>query len=54
MPVTELGEALGKDLSATVREVLGTTQSVGATVDGRPAHDVIESIISGETEIPSE
>lgn len=47
-------KSLGKDLSATVREVLGTTQSVGATVDGRPAHDVIEAILAGEIEIPSE
>ena len=36
-------KSLGKDLAATVREVLGTTQSVGATVDGRPAHDVVST-----------
>lgn len=36
------------------QEILGTSQSVGCTVDGRPAHDIIEAIDSGEIEIPSE
>lgn len=47
-------QSLGKDLSATVREVLGTTQSVGATVNGRPAHEVVTQIQQGEVGIPSE
>lgn len=28
--------------------------SVGATVDGRPAHNVVEAVRAGEVEIPSE
>lgn len=28
-------------------QILGTAQSVGCTIDGRPAHDVIEDVQSG-------
>jgi large subunit ribosomal protein L12e len=41
-------------ISAAVKEMLGTAQSLGCTVDGRPAHDIIEAIDAGEIEIPSE
>ena len=37
-----------KELSGTVREILGTCHSVGCTVDGRHPHEVIEQIRSGE------
>ncbi|KAM0747131.1 ribosomal protein L12 [Meredithblackwellia eburnea MCA 4105] len=47
-------KSLGKNLASTVKEILGTTQSVGATVNGRPAHDIIEDIDNGEIEVPSE
>ncbi|KAG0139868.1 hypothetical protein CROQUDRAFT_665910 [Cronartium quercuum f. sp. fusiforme G11] len=47
-------KSLAKNLSGTVKEILGTAQSVGCTVDGQPAHDVIDSINEGETEIPEE
>ncbi|KAI5477955.1 hypothetical protein MNV49_005747 [Pseudohyphozyma bogoriensis] len=47
-------KSLAKNLAGTVKEILGTTQSVGASVDGRPAHDIIEAIDAGEIEIPSE
>lgn len=47
-------KSLAKNLAGTVKEILGTAQSVGCTVDGQPAHDVIESINEGETEIPDE
>jgi large subunit ribosomal protein L12e len=47
-------KSLAKNLAGTVKEILGTAQSVGCTVDGQPAHDVIESINEGETEIPEE
>lgn len=47
-------KSLGKDLAATVKEILGTAQSVGATVNSMPAHDVIEGIDNGDIEIPSE
>ena len=41
-----------RQLSGTVREILGTAQSVGCVVDGRPPHDVIEDIRSGRIECP--
>jgi len=47
-------KSLSKNLAGNVKEILGTAQSVGCTVDGRPPHDVIEGIDSGEVEIPDE
>ncbi|KIY65682.1 ribosomal protein L12 [Cylindrobasidium torrendii FP15055 ss-10] len=47
-------KSLAKELSGTVKEILGTAQSVGCNVDGRPAHDIIEAIDEGEIEIPEE
>jgi len=47
-------KSLAKDLAGTVKEILGTAQSVGCTIDGKPPHDVIEGISSGEVEIPEE
>ncbi|EGG07720.1 uncharacterized protein MELLADRAFT_52368 [Melampsora larici-populina 98AG31] len=47
-------KSLARNLAGTVKEILGTAQSVGCTVDGQPAHDVIDSINEGETEIPEE
>jgi len=47
-------KSLAKNLAGNVKEILGTAQSVGCTVDGRPPHDVIEGINSGEVEIPEE
>jgi large subunit ribosomal protein L12e len=47
-------KTLSSDLANGVKEILGTAQSVGCTVDGRPPHDVIEAIDSGDVEIPSE
>lgn len=46
--------SMARELSGTVREILGTAQSVGCTVDGRPAHDIIDDIIDGSVEVPSE
>jgi hypothetical protein len=40
-------KSMARDLKGTVKEILGTTQSIGASVDGIPAHDVIEQIDSG-------
>jgi large subunit ribosomal protein L12e len=51
---TMQSKSLAKDLANGVKEILGTAQSVGATVDGRPVHDIIEGIDSGEIEIPDE
>jgi len=39
--------------SGTIKEILGTAQSVGCTIDGRPPHDVIDDINSGKIECPS-
>ena len=44
--------SMAKALSGTVKEVLGTCQSVGCTVDGSHPHDIIDKINSGEIEIP--
>lgn len=47
-------KSLAKELSGTVKEILGTAQSVGCTVDGKPPHDVIEAIDAGEIEVPAQ
>ncbi|BGP56853.1 60S ribosomal protein L12 [Rhodotorula sphaerocarpa] len=47
-------KTLSASLAGGVKEILGTAQSVGCTIDGRPPHDIIESIDSGDVEIPSE
>lgn len=46
--------SLAKNFAGTVKEILGTAQSVGCTIDGQPPHDVIEGIDSGDVEIPDE
>merc|ERR1712107_229119 len=45
-------KSLAQDFSGTVREVLGTAQSVGCTVDGEDPHDLIEQIQAGDFECP--
>mmetsp|Transcript_24691 Transcript_24691/g.72406 ORF Transcript_24691/g.72406 Transcript_24691/m.72406 type:complete len:171 (-) Transcript_24691:330-842(-) len=44
--------SMARHLSGTVKEILGTAQSVGCTIDGEPAHDMIEKIDDGDVEIP--
>ena len=51
---TMRSKSLAKDLAGGAKEILGTAQSVGCTVDGQPPHDVIDSINSGELEVPDE
>uniref|UniRef100_A0AC34R4U6 Large ribosomal subunit protein uL11 n=1 Tax=Panagrolaimus sp. JU765 TaxID=591449 RepID=A0AC34R4U6_9BILA len=46
--------SMAKKLEGTVKEVLGTAQSVGCTVDGQHPHDVVDAIRNGELEIPEE
>lgn len=46
--------SLAKTLAGGVKEVLGTAQSVGCTVDGKHPHDVIEGIDDGSVEVPEE
>lgn len=43
--------SLAKHMKGTVKEVLGTAQSVGCTVDGQPPHDIIDQINDGTIEI---
>jgi len=45
-------KSLAKELSGCVKEILGTAQSIGCTVDGKPPHDIIDGINSGEIEVP--
>ncbi|KAJ9121315.1 60S ribosomal protein L12 [Naganishia onofrii] len=47
-------KSLAKNLAGTVKEILGTAQSVGCTVDGKHPHDVIEGIDDGSVEVPEE
>ena len=39
--------SIAKEMSGTVKEILGTAQSVGCKVDGRHPHDVIDAINDG-------
>ncbi|KAF5326084.1 hypothetical protein D9611_000115 [Ephemerocybe angulata] len=47
-------KSLAKELSGTVKEILGTAQSVGCTINGQPPHDIIEAIDAGEIEVPEQ
>lgn len=47
-------KSLAKNLAGGVKEILGTAQSVGCTVDGKPPHDIIEAIDDGEIVVPEE
>ena len=46
--------SMSRQLSGTIREILGTCQSVGCTIEGRPPHDLIDEINAGELEVPEE
>lgn len=43
--------SLAKDLSGTVREVLGTCSSMGCTVEGISAAEMCAQIKAGEVEV---
>lgn len=47
-------KSFAKNLAGGVKEILGTAQSVGCTVDGKNPHDVIEAIDAGEIVVPDE
>ncbi|CAJ0945127.1 unnamed protein product, partial [Mesorhabditis belari] len=51
---TMRSRSMAKKLEGTVKEILGTAQSVGCTIDGQHPHDVIDSINNGDIEIPAE
>nr|GMD12499.1 60S ribosomal protein L12 [Ipomoea batatas]GMD17575.1 60S ribosomal protein L12 [Ipomoea batatas] len=44
--------SMAKDLSGTVKEILGTCVSVGCTVDGKDPKDLQQEIADGEVEVP--
>jgi len=46
--------SMAKQLSGTVKEILGTSQSVGCTIDGKFPHDVIDEINDGSVEVPED
>ncbi|KAL1449342.1 hypothetical protein WDU94_000534 [Cyamophila willieti] len=46
--------SMARQFVGTVKEILGTCQSVGATVEGRSARDIITAIDNGEIEVPEE
>jgi len=46
--------SMARKLEGTVKEILGTSCSVGCTIDGANPQDVIQKIKDGELEIPDE
>merc|ERR1711862_836538 len=46
--------SMSKEFSGVMKEILGTAQSVGCTVDGQDPHDVIDGINDGIIDCPSE
>ncbi|GAB6032740.1 60S ribosomal protein L12 [Chamberlinius hualienensis] len=44
--------SMARKLEGTVKEILGTCQSVGCTIDGSHPHDVIDKVNNGELEVP--
>jgi len=45
--------SMAKSLSGTVREVLGTAQSVGCSIDGQHPHDIVKKVVDGEYVVPA-
>jgi large subunit ribosomal protein L12e len=46
--------SMAKKLEGTVKEILGTAQSVGCTIGGKHPHAVVEEIRSGSLIVPEE
>lgn len=46
--------SMARELSGTCKEILGTAQNIGCTIDGRPPHDIIDDINDGAIEVPAE
>merc|ERR1712178_534865 len=46
--------SLAKNLAGVVKEILGTAQSVGCSIDGQHPHDIIDKVNDGEYEVPEE
>ena len=47
-------KSMAKELSGTVKEILGTAFSVGCTVNGEAPTEITRQINDGEIEIPAE
>lgn len=47
-------KSYGRNLASTVKEILGTCQSVGCKVDKQTPHSIIEGIDEGSIEVPEE
>uniref|UniRef100_A0A8C3WJV0 Large ribosomal subunit protein uL11 C-terminal domain-containing protein n=1 Tax=Catagonus wagneri TaxID=51154 RepID=A0A8C3WJV0_9CETA len=45
--------SLARELSGTIKEILGTARSVGCNADGRHPHSIIDDINSGVAECPA-
>jgi len=43
-----------REFSGTVKEILGTCMSIGCTIDGKSARDMLSAVDSNEVEIPDE
>merc|ERR1712123_349228 len=57
--ITEIARTMrprsgAREMSGTIREILGTAHSVGCTVDGADPHDLIVQIQDGELETVTE
>ena len=46
--------SMARKLEGTVKEILGTAQSIGCSIDGEAPHDIIDQINDGEMEVPEE
>ncbi|KAK4885448.1 hypothetical protein RN001_001719 [Aquatica leii] len=46
--------SMARQLSGTVKEMLGTAQSVGCTIDGKTSRELIQEINDGTIEVPEE
>merc|ERR1719503_369405 len=46
--------SMARELSGTVKEILGTAFSIGCTVNGESPRDIQSAIDDGEIEIPAE
>uniref|UniRef100_A0A0N5AGU0 Large ribosomal subunit protein uL11 n=1 Tax=Syphacia muris TaxID=451379 RepID=A0A0N5AGU0_9BILA len=46
--------SMAKKLEGTVKEILGTAQSVGCTINGQHPHDIVDQIRGKEITIPEE
>ena len=49
---TMRSRSIARKLAGTVKEILGTAQSVGCTIDGSHPHDKIDEINEGTLTIP--